>query len=268
MSLASSAAAVSTVVPLPAANPSSGYLVSKTGDYKWNLMAGFFIWTIGLGECARQSAERKRALTTGMMSSIGPYTSKPHIYGYQVLIGVGAGQTFQTSLIAIQASVDRKDMATATGTRNFLRMLGGTVTLAVCTAIVNNIARKVLDEVFPDDIVTEILGAPTELAAMGFNDEQIRLVREAYNSGINGCFWFAVPMAGISFFITVFFIRRVSLKRDDDEQKKAEGKAWADAHKRHKRSTPSESSDTAVEGSPKEMPGTVEKAPVDKGQSS
>lgn len=198
-------------------------------------MAGFFIWTIGLG----------------MMSSVGPYTTKPHIYGYQVLIGVGAGQTFQTSLIAIQASVDRKDMATATGTRNFLRMLGGTVALAVCTAIVNNIARSRLDTLFSSDVVTEILGAPTELVSMGFDETQIRFVREAYARGINGCFWFAVPMAGVSFFITVFFIRRVSLKREDDDKLKAEGKAWAEAHKKHKdhHSPPSESSArTAVEG--------------------
>lgn len=236
-------------VPISATRPadadlSSGYLVSKTGDYKWNLMAGFFVWTIGLG----------------LMSSIGPYTSKAHIYGYQVLIGVGAGQTFQTSLIAIQASVERKDMATATGTRNFLRMLGGTVTLAVCTAIVNNIARTMLDEVFPSEVVTQILGAPTELAALGFDDEQIRLVREAYSRGINGCFWFSVPMAGISFFITVFFIRRVSLKREDDEQKKAEGKAWAEAHKKHKPDAPSDSSRTVVDASPTQ-PEIVEKAP-------
>ncbi|KLT41071.1 putative tetracycline efflux protein [Cutaneotrichosporon oleaginosum] len=223
----------------------SGYLVSKTGDYKWNLMAGFFIWTIGLG----------------LMSSINPYTSKAHIYGYQVLIGVGAGQTFQTSLIAIQASVDRKDMATATGTRNFLRMLGGTVTLAVCTAIVNNIARSMLDEVFPADVVTAVLAAPTELAVMGFDEQQIRLVREAYSRGINGCFWFSVPMAGISFFITVFFIRRVSLKREDDEQKKAEGRAWAEARKKQRRAEQTDSSATAVSAGSREEEA---KAPAEK----
>lgn len=196
-------------------------------------MAGFFIWTIGLG----------------LMSSVTPNTSKPHIYGYQVLIGVGAGQTFQTSLIAIQASVDRKDMATATGTRNFLRMLGGTVALAVCTAIVNNTARMRLDKYFSNDIVSEILGAPTELVRMGFDADQIRLVREAYAKGINGCFWFAVPMAGVSFFITVFFIRRVNLKREDEDKLKAEAKAWAAARKHRGGHGSSESSNTVVEAS-------------------
>ena len=52
-----------------------------------------------------------------------------------MLGGIGAGQTFQTSLIAIQASVKRSEMAVATGSRNFLRMLGRTVALAACAAI-------------------------------------------------------------------------------------------------------------------------------------
>ena len=57
--------------------------------------------------------------------------------------GIGSGQTFQTSLIAIQASVKRHEMAVATGTRNFLRLLGGTIALAACAAILNNTVRSV-----------------------------------------------------------------------------------------------------------------------------
>lgn len=140
-------------------------MVSKTGDYKWNLMAGFFIWSIGLG----------------LMSSVHATTTKAKIYGYQVLIGVGAGQTFQTSLIAIQASVSRKDMATATGCRNFLRMLGGTVALAACSAILNNIARARIGELgLSNDTIDKILAAPTELGQLGLSAEQIAAVREAY----------------------------------------------------------------------------------------
>lgn len=198
----------------------SGFLVSKTGDYKWNLMAGFFIWTIGLG----------------VMSSIGPDTSKAKIYGYQVLIAVGAGQTFQTSLIAIQASVARKDMATATGCRNFLRMLGGTVALAVCTAIINNVVTSELGKKgFDSGLISSVLKDPTELHDLPLDTAQIDAVRAAYSRGINACFWFCVPMAGISFLITVFFIRRVSLKREDDAKLKEEGKKWVEERKAKKR---------------------------------
>jgi hypothetical protein len=86
----------------------SGWLVSKTGDYWWNLVIGFAFWTIGLG----------------LMGSTNENSSDGVLAGYQVIIGVGAGQTFQTSLMAIQAAVSRKDMATVTGMRNFMRMLG------------------------------------------------------------------------------------------------------------------------------------------------
>ncbi|WOO85275.1 Efflux pump dotC [Vanrija pseudolonga] len=199
---------------------SSGFLVSKTGDYKWNLMAGFFIWTIGLG----------------LLSTLHPDTSMARIYGFQVLVGVGAGQTFQTSLIAIQASVERKDMATATGCRNFLRMLGGTVALAACTAIVNNIARvRMAGDGFDAKLVSDILSSPTELAVLGLDAAQIELVRAAYSKGINACFYFCVPLVGACFFITVFFIDRVNLKREDDAKLKAEAKAWVAEQKERKR---------------------------------
>ena len=107
----------------------TGMLTSKTGDYHWNLAIGFGIWTIGLG----------------LLSTIDENTSLAKLIGYQVIDGIGAGQTFQTSLIAIQASVSRSDMATATGIRNFLRMLGGTLALTFCSTIVNNLVRNRLN---------------------------------------------------------------------------------------------------------------------------
>lgn len=100
----------------------SGYITSKTGNYQLQLWVGFGIW----------------AVACGLLSTISPTISTARLVGYQILSGVGAGQTFQTSLIAIQASVVREDMAVATGLRNFLRLLGGTVALAGCAAILNN----------------------------------------------------------------------------------------------------------------------------------
>ena len=127
----------------------AGIIVSKTGDYWWNMVIGFSIWTIGLG----------------LMSTLGPNTSEAKIAGYQVLVGIGAGQTFQTSLIAIQASVERKDMAVATGLRNFLRMLGGTIALTVCSTIINNIVSSTLrSSGFSDDLLREVLNDPTMLS--------------------------------------------------------------------------------------------------------
>lgn len=148
----------------------SGWIVSKTGDYRVsprciilfffhayllhcqiNLYLGYAIWTIAVG----------------LLSTIGPKTSIAKLCGYQILAGIGGGQTFQTMLVgeclvdscfsgcreserltffnwhavAIQAAVTRQEMAVATGARNFLRSLGGSVSLAACAALLNNAVK-------------------------------------------------------------------------------------------------------------------------------
>ena len=106
----------------------AGFIISKTGNYRVNLWLGFLVWTLG----------------QGLLCSITPDIPQNNLIGYQILCGFGAGQTFQTSLIAIQAAVKRSEMAVATGTRNFLRLLGGTIALAACSAILNNTTQCVV----------------------------------------------------------------------------------------------------------------------------
>jgi hypothetical protein len=70
---------------------------------------------------------------------------------YMLLAGIGAGQTLQTTTVAAQASVSRRDMSVVTAVRNvsikpfgltsdiiiiqFVRLMGGTLTLPVGAAI-------------------------------------------------------------------------------------------------------------------------------------
>lgn len=49
--------------------------------------------------------------------------------------------------------------------------------------------------------------------------------------GIRACFWFLTPCAAICTILAFFFIKRVSLKRDDDAQQKAAAKAWIEEKK-------------------------------------
>lgn len=52
--------------------------------------------------------------------------------------------------------------------------------------------------------------------------------------GVASCFAFMVPCAGLSFFITLFFVKRIPLKRADDEAMKREAKArWEERKARH-----------------------------------
>lgn len=46
-----------------------------------------------------------------------------------------------SSLIAAQAAVPRSDMAVVTGVRNYVRLFGSTLALAICASILNNKLR-------------------------------------------------------------------------------------------------------------------------------
>ncbi|WVQ85658.1 hypothetical protein IAT38_007824 [Cryptococcus sp. DSM 104549] len=197
----------------------SGFIQSKTGDYWWTLVTGFAIWTIGLG----------------LLSSLEPDTSIAKLCGYQIITGLGAGQTFQTSLVAIQAAVARKDMAAATGLRNFLRMLGGTIALAGCSAIVNNRVKSYLQERLGEEVFKKILADPSQASQLGLSAIQIADVAQGYSKGVNGVFWFCTPCTGICFLATLFFVKRARLSRGDDTAKKAEAKAWIESQKAKKR---------------------------------
>jgi hypothetical protein len=149
----------------------AGYIASKTGDYYYNLCFGFAIWTIGLG----------------LMSTISTTTPQANFIGYQIVVAIGAGQTFQTSLLAIQAAVERKDMAAAVGMRNFMRLLGGTVGLAACSAVSNNIVRAHLSAVgVGEAVVQRVLKDPT-VAGDWSGDIDLDTVREAYGESIGLC---------------------------------------------------------------------------------
>ena len=238
-------------VSLLARLDTTGAFTDFAQSYWYNLVVGFSIWTISVG----------------LLSTIDVNTSMAKLIGFQLLCGIGAGQTFQTSLVAIQASVKREDMATATGIRNFLRMLGGTLGLAICSVLVNNIVRSHLTgQGLSDGLIDSILNSPTVTSSL--SGAQKAAVLEAYGKsflfkipwaklmlktlarGIRACFYFMIPCTAISVLLIVFFVKRVSLRRDDDAQRKAEGKAWIaarDARRRAKKH-PHEEEEKHIEG--------------------
>ncbi|KAL0952039.1 hypothetical protein HGRIS_008681 [Hohenbuehelia grisea] len=97
----------------------SGVIVSKTGHFRTIIYLGFSVWAIGCG----------------CISTIKPGSSQGLLVFYMLLSGIGAGQTLQTTTVAAQASVPRKDMSVVTAFRNFIRQLGGALTLAIGSTI-------------------------------------------------------------------------------------------------------------------------------------
>jgi EmrB/QacA subfamily drug resistance transporter len=97
----------------------SGRSIARSGRYKRFPIAGLALMTTALALLAVFAADPSRT-TTGIGLAV---------------FGLGFGLVTQVLLVAVQNSVDRRELGTATATTNFFRALGGAVGAAVLGAV-------------------------------------------------------------------------------------------------------------------------------------
>ena len=98
----------------------SGWLVTRTGRYKWALVSGPLVGALAL-----------LALTT-----IDPDTGFAQIGPVLLVLGFGLGLTFPNLTLTIQNAAPIADLGVATSASNFFRSMGGAFGAAVGGAIV------------------------------------------------------------------------------------------------------------------------------------
>ena len=97
----------------------SGKLISKHGHYKRFPIMGLTLMTIGILA----------------MSTLNERTPFWRLSIFAILIGAGLGLSMQTIVIALQNSVDFKDMGVATSSNTFFRSVGSTIGVAIFGSI-------------------------------------------------------------------------------------------------------------------------------------
>ncbi|KAI0922568.1 hypothetical protein AcV5_009505 [Taiwanofungus camphoratus] len=156
---------------------------------------------------------------------------------YNVLCGIGAGLTFQTTLISLQSAVDRKEMAVITAVRNFFRAIDGIAGLTIAGAILNNtFLHKFARRGIPRDVSDAIMANPvavqsSKVIRSALTASQVEAVFSSYMQGIQNLFRFCIPASGLSFLVSCFLIGQQELSREDDEEQKAAAKKWLDERK-------------------------------------
>jgi len=78
----------------------------------------------------------------GLFIDLQPYRSWTRIMVYQVLVSLGIGPLFQPPIIALQAHLYEKDVATGTSTISFLRMLSAGVSVVIGQVIFQSQMQK------------------------------------------------------------------------------------------------------------------------------
>ncbi|MEO8334874.1 MAG: DHA2 family efflux MFS transporter permease subunit [bacterium] len=109
----------------------SGQLISRTGRYKHFPIIGTGVMTVALVLLARLSLDTSTYLTSG----------------YVLLLGLGLGMVMQVLVVAVQNSVEFRDLGVATSGATLFRLIGGSLGTAILGAIFStrlaaNLAEK------------------------------------------------------------------------------------------------------------------------------
>ncbi|EMD33190.1 hypothetical protein CERSUDRAFT_68238 [Gelatoporia subvermispora B] len=202
----------------------SGQIISRTGRYRNIIHSGFTIWAVGCG----------------CLSTVTATTSHGLLVFFMLIAGVGAGQTLQTTTVAAQASVSRKDMSVVTAVRNFIRLLGGTFALAIDASIINNSLRHSTASLgLPTSTVNAIVGDPTllgsrlSLTSLDISPAAAAHILRGYTSGFRVVFILNAALAAAATIASVVMIRQKNLTRDDEGALRAKARAELAEHEKH-----------------------------------
>ncbi|TFK49175.1 MFS general substrate transporter [Heliocybe sulcata] len=189
----------------------NGTFTSRTGHYRYNILIGYVLWSIA----------------QGLQSTINENSSTGKIAGTLLMGGLASGFTFQTTLIAAQACVSRSEMAVVTGVRNFVRLFGSTISLAICASIIGNQLRSALNGLsLSSETVANILNDPTVINSSdsGLTESAKAVIIQGYTRGFQGVFYLTIACQVLSFFSALFLIQQHELTRAGDADMKQAAK--------------------------------------------
>ena len=189
----------------------SGKQITKHGHYKRFPIAGTAIMTIGIG----------------LMVTLNRETPFWQLSIYAILVGAGLGLSMQTIVIALQNSVDFKDMGVATSSNTFFRSLGSVFGTAIFGTILTNRLGHYLMTNFQD------LSKSNPSAVEGFDPARLEGIQDntaalaalppaiqntaldAFVSSFQIVFLAAVPVTALGFLVALF-LREAPLRTNKD----------------------------------------------------
>jgi MFS family permease len=147
------------------------------------------------------------AIGAFFMSRIGADTSQTSLMIFVALMGIGMGLSIPPFFIAVQSSVERRYLGTATSTMQFSRSMGGTLGVSVMGAaltarLASNLAASNLDP----ELVSSLL-EPASASGLAINEG----ARIALADAITAVFVIAFIAAAFAL-ASVFFAPNVVLK--------------------------------------------------------
>lgn len=179
----------------------TGFLVSRTGRWKVFLVVGSLLLTGGLFG----------------LSTADHATSIWQIGIFMAVMGAGVGSMMQNLVLAVQNSVDVRDIGAVSAVVSFFRSLGGAIGVSVLGAI---LANRVSDLVMQGLIAQYGPQAATQAGGMSSGDSLdlsrlpgpvVAIIRSAYGDATGHIFWVAA-FVSIATIVVLLFVKEVPLR--------------------------------------------------------
>ncbi|NUS41936.1 MAG: MFS transporter [Terrabacter sp.] len=176
----------------------SGFAISKTGRYKMFPVVGLAVTILGMIWLTR--------LEGGMSL---------WLFGAMIFVlGAGMGLIMQTIVLAVQNSVDPKELGTATSSNNFFREIGAAVGTAAFTTVFTSRLTDNLQGVFeglPEGAAPGGGGSSLTPQLVEQLPEPLRSgVVDAFADALAPAFWYLVPLVAVGL-VLALFLKEVKL---------------------------------------------------------
>lgn len=182
-----------------------GILVTVFGFYTPWLIFGTALMTIGVG----------------LITTWGIDTPFPKWFGYQIIMGLGAGFGFQIPLVAVQTVLSLDDLPQGTVLVMFCQSLGGALFLGVTQTVFSNGLvtgiKKYAPGLDPNLLIhtgaTQIRSVLTE----NHLESEIRPAIQAYVSGLRDSYRLVLGLSAAAF-VASLFLEWKSVKKDGQDK--------------------------------------------------
>lgn len=182
-----------------------GQLISRTGRYKSQLLAGLAVMGAGYY----------------LLSTFDVSTTNQQVIVAMILIGLGLGSSMQAYVLIVQNSVRRQDLAVATSTTQLSRSIGAAIGLAVLGTILSQGMASSMAKYLPPAAVQKFKssGGPGAASAV-FDPSQLAHlppviaagIRHGLADALHPVFMAGLPIIAVAFVATLL-IKELPLRQ-------------------------------------------------------
>jgi EmrB/QacA subfamily drug resistance transporter len=187
------------------------------------LMVGLLIASVGSGRRITTTGRYKRfpiigtavtAVALGLLATLGADTPYWRTALFMLTLGAGIGLVMQVMVLAMQNSVDPRDMGVATSSATFFRSMGGTFGTAIFGTVLANRLASELAQRLPAAALhgvntSQLTGSPQVIEAL---PAAVRgPVISSFVSALGTVFISAVPVVLLAFALT-WFLQEIKLR--------------------------------------------------------